>query len=304
LRLTAENLEKHCSDTETAERLGQFLQPLLSPTEEEAESRRVAPMEADPAESVLGETAREGWELVRHDQSLALITVPVPQEEATGLIGNCYSGSAGEETYDIGRDSRLTNGVCDVVSDVDGDGSEDYSSDGGSDSDSSDCSSDGGPRVRFNDLKDFDEDDEDSDAFSEMDSAPSSKGPNICLRRSERQEAAAGRHAAPPVTDVQFPSPLQAGHQDKNVTVTGSVSTVDLDTTGQNATASSSVGTVGAAGGIGGGLGAVGLAGQGQKNMRGQRKPAPQRPRKKLTAEERAAGRRNALQQPYRWDGI
>jgi hypothetical protein len=169
LRLTAENLEKHCSDTETAERLGQFLQPLLSPTEEEAESRRVAPMEADPAESVLGETAREGWELVRHDQSLALITIPVPQEEAAGLIGNCYSGSAGEETYDIGRDSRLTNGVCDVVSDVDGDGSEDVSSDG-SGSESSDSSSDDRPGVRFRDLAEFSASESDDEEWSQRES--------------------------------------------------------------------------------------------------------------------------------------
>jgi hypothetical protein len=166
LRLTAENLEKHCSDTETAERLGQFLQPLLSPTEEEAESRRVAPMEADPAESVLGETAAEGWEPVRHDKSLALNTVPVPQEEAAGLIGNCYSGSAGEVTYEVGRDSRLTSGICDVVSDVDGDGSEDVSSDG-SGSDSSDSSLDGGCGVRFRDLGDLSASDSDDEEWEQ-----------------------------------------------------------------------------------------------------------------------------------------
>ena len=156
MRLTEANLEKHCSDTEAAERLRQFIEPLLSPTEEEAESRPVAPMHADPAESILGETAREGWELVRHDRSLALNTLPVPQGEADGLSGKCYSGSADrKETYEVGLDARLTNGICDVVSDVDGDGSEDVSSDG-SCSDSSDSSSDGGGSgggVRFRDLE-------------------------------------------------------------------------------------------------------------------------------------------------------
>jgi len=162
MRLTEANLEKHCSDTEAAERLRQFIEPLLSPTEEEAESRPVAPMHADPAESVLGETAREGWELVRHDQSLALNTLPVPQGEADGLSGKCYSGSADrKETYEVGLDPRLTNGICDVVSDVDGDGSEDVSSDG-SCSDSSDSSSDGGGSgggLRFRDLEFPDSDD-------------------------------------------------------------------------------------------------------------------------------------------------
>uniref|UniRef100_A0A7S0MB41 Uncharacterized protein n=1 Tax=Cryptomonas curvata TaxID=233186 RepID=A0A7S0MB41_9CRYP len=137
--LTEANLEKHCGNSEMAERLNQLLKPLLSPTEEAAESRRV-PMEADPTESVLGETAREGWGLVRHDRSLVLNTIPVPQEEAAGLSGNCYSCSAGEKTYDAGRDSRLTNNICDVVSDVDGDGSDDDSSFDGS---GSDCSESG-----------------------------------------------------------------------------------------------------------------------------------------------------------------
>ena len=109
-------------------------------------------MDADPAESVLGETALDGWDLVRHDQSFALNTVPVPQEEAAGLTGVCYSASAGEVTYEVGKDSRLTNNQCDVVSDVDGDGSEDVSSDG-SCSDSSDASSDKGGGVIFRDFE-------------------------------------------------------------------------------------------------------------------------------------------------------
>jgi hypothetical protein len=106
------------------------------------------------------------------------------------------------------------------------------------------------------------------------------------------------------VTDVQFPSPFQAGHQDKNVTVTGSVSTVDLDTTGQNATASSSVRTAaGAAGGIGGGLGAACLAGQGQNEKKARKKLA-QRTRAKATPAEKAAKRKqkmsDGLKQLYR----
>jgi hypothetical protein len=268
LRLTRENLEKHC---DVAEGLNRFMEPLLSPTEVEAESRRDAPMEENPeAASGLGETVQAGWQRVQHDQSLALTTIPVPHDEADGLpTDRCYSGSACEKTYDIGRDSRLTNGVCDVVSDIDGDGSEDYSSDGGSDSDSSDCSSDGGPRVRFNDLEDFSEDDDDSDAFSDTDFAPSSKGSNIGLRRSERQEAA-------------------AGHQDKNVTVTGSASTADSDTTGQNA---ASIGSVGAAGGFGGGLGAAGLAKKGPNKISAA-KPKKKAVRTKMTAEAKEAKHR------------
>ena len=105
-------------------------------------------------------------EPVRHDKSLALNTVPVPQEEAAGLIGNCYSGSAGEVTYEVGRDSRLTSGICDVVSDVDGDGSEDVSSDG-SGSDSSDSSLDGGGGVRFRDLGDLSASDSDDEEWEQ-----------------------------------------------------------------------------------------------------------------------------------------
>ena len=198
-RLTAANLEKHCSDTEaTAKQLNQLIEPLLSPTEEAAESLRVAPMDADPADSVLGETAREGWGLVRHDRSLALNTVPVPQGEAAGLTGDCYSGSAGEETYEVGRDSRLTNGICDVVSDVDCDGSEDESSDG-SGSDSSDSSSDGGGGVLFRDLAEFSGSDDDEwrarasdadDADECDDGMPADDGDGCCAvgpgRRSVR----------------------------------------------------------------------------------------------------------------------
>jgi len=154
--LTTANLEQHCRDTDVAEGLNQLIEPLLSPTEEAAESLRVAPMEADPAVSVLGETAREGWEHVQHDQSFALSTIRVPPEQAGGLDGRCYSGSAGEMTYDAGKDRRLTNNICDVVSDVDGEGSEDVSSD------ASDCS-DGGGGPRFRDLAAFSESDEDEE---------------------------------------------------------------------------------------------------------------------------------------------
>ena len=173
--LTEANLEKHCGNSELAERLNQLMEPLLSPTEEKAEAGRDAPMEADPAGSCLGETARAGWECVRHDQSLALNTIPVPQEEADGLTGDYYSGPAGQKTYDVGRDSRLTNNICDVVSDVDGDGSDDDSS---FDGEGSDCSESGsvssesgsdssdsrpGPTVRFGEAE-FLPDDEECDA--------------------------------------------------------------------------------------------------------------------------------------------
>ena len=183
VNLTRENLEKHC---DVADGLNRLLEPLLSPTEVEDESRRDAPMDETPeAASGLGETVQAGWQRVEHDQSLALNSIPVPHDEADGLPADrCYAGSACKMTYDIGRDSRLTNGVCDVVSDIDGDGSEDYSSDGGSDSDSSDCSSDGGPRVRFDELEDFSEDDDDSDASCEVEIAPSCRGQNMCRTRS------------------------------------------------------------------------------------------------------------------------
>ena len=179
--------------------LKRLLEPLLSPTEEADESRRDAPMEENPeAAGGLGETVQAGWQRVQHDQSLALTSIPVPHGEADGLPeARCYSGSEFEQTYDIGRDSRLTNGVCDVVSDVDGDGSEDYSSDGGSDSDSSDCSSDGGPRVRFDDLEDFSEGDDDSDAFSDSNFTPRTGGQNISCRRSGRAAAGRGPNNSP-----------------------------------------------------------------------------------------------------------
>ncbi len=61
--------------------------------------------------------------------------------------------------YEVGRDSRLTNCICDVVFEVGGDGSEDASSDE-SGSESSDCSSDGGRDIRFQDLEDLSEDDD------------------------------------------------------------------------------------------------------------------------------------------------
>ncbi len=59
-QLKAANLEKHCSYKHMVERLNRLIEPLLSPTEEAAESRHVAPMETDQAESVLNETAGEG----------------------------------------------------------------------------------------------------------------------------------------------------------------------------------------------------------------------------------------------------
>jgi hypothetical protein len=191
LRLTRENLEKRC---DVADGLNRLLEPLLSPTEEAEESRRDAPMEENPeAAGGLGESVQAGWQRVQHDQSLGLTLIPVPHDEADGLPeARCYSGSACEKTYDIWRDSRLTNSVCDVVSDIDGDESEDYSSDGGTDSDSSDCSSDGGPRVRFDDLEDFSEGYDDSDAFSDSNFTPRTGGQNISCRRSER--AATGRN--------------------------------------------------------------------------------------------------------------
>jgi hypothetical protein len=158
-----------------AERLNQLLEPLLSPTEEKAESGRDAPMEADPAGSCLGETVRAGWERVLHDQSLALNAIPVPQEEADGLDGNCYSGLAGEKTYHVGRDLRLTNNIYEALSDIDGDGSDDDSSFDGSGSDcsesgsvssesGSDSASRPGATVRFGDAIFLSEEDEDSDS--------------------------------------------------------------------------------------------------------------------------------------------
>jgi len=292
LRLTRENLEKHC---DVADGLNRLLEPLLSPTEVEDESRRDAPMDETPeAASGLGETVQAGWQRVEHDQSLALNSIPVPHDEADGLPADrCYAGSACKMTYDIGRDSRLTNGVCDVVSDIDGDGSEDCSSDGGSDSDSSDCSSDGGPRVRFDELEDFSEDDDDSDASCEVEIAPSCRGQNMCRTRSEKE--AAGRHVAQSA----------AGQQDTVVPVTGSASTADSDNTGQNAKTAPLIRTVGAAGGIGEGLGAEGLARQVQNKGRTEpKKPAQRRPRPKQTAEQKAAKKREALHQIYRGDSI
>jgi hypothetical protein len=289
LRLTRENLEKHC---DVADGLNRLLEPLLSPTEAEDESRRDAPMDETPeAASGLGETVQAGWQRVEHDQSLALNSISVPHDEADGLPADrCYAGSACKMTYDIGRDSRLTNGVCDVVSDIDGDGSEDCSSDGGSDSDSSDCSSDGGPRVRFDELEDFSEDDDDSDASCEVEIAPSFRGQNMCRTRSEKE--AAGRHVAQSA----------AGQQDTVVPVTGSASTADSDNTGQNAKTAPLIRTVGAAGGIGEGLGAEGLARQVQNKERTE--PKKRRPRPRLTEEQKAAKRREALHRIYRDDSI
>jgi hypothetical protein len=292
LRLTRENLEKHC---DVADSLNRLLEPLLSTTEEVDESRRDTPIEEDlAAASGLGETVQAGWQRVQHDQSLALTSIPVPHDEADELtVGGCYSGSACEKTYDIGRDPRLTNGKCDVVSDIDGDGSEDCSSDGGSDSDSSDCSSDGGPRVRFGDLEDFSEDDDDSDAFSDSNSTPCSRDPNISCRRSERKAAV---------------------HHGSAVPVTGSVSSANSDTTGQHATAASLSRTVGAVCGIGGGLGAESLA-KDQNKKKVQRTPATanstaqgtikkKAPKQRKTAEEKEQEKRqkrsNALRDLFR----
>jgi len=291
VNLTRENLKKHC---DLADGLNRLLEPLLSPTEVEDESRRDAPMNESPeAASGLGETAQAGWQRVEHDQSLALNSIPVPHDEADGLPADrCYSDSArGEKTYDIGRDPRLTNGICDVVSDVDGDGSEDCSSDGGSDSDSSDCSSDGGPRVRFGDLEDFSEDDDDSD-FCGEEITPSWRDQDMYRTRSER--AVTGAH---PVTE--------AGHQDKagSAPMTGPAATADSDTTGENATAAPLIRTVGAAGdsGRGPGLGAAGSARPVQNNAK---KPAQRRSRPALTTEQRAAKRREALTLAFRDDSI
>jgi hypothetical protein len=250
--------------------------------------------ETPEAASGLGETVQAGWQRVEHDQSLALNSISVPHDEADGLPADrCYAGSACKMTYDIGRYSRLTNGVCDVVSDIDGDGSEDCSSDGGSDSDSSDCSSDGGPRVRFDELEDFSEDDDDSDASCEVEIAPSFRGQNMCRTRSEKE--AAGRHVAQSA----------AGQQDTVVPVTGSASTADSDNTGQTAKTAPLIRTVGAAGGIGEGLGAEGLARQVQNKERTEpKKPAQRRPRPRLTEEQKAAKRREALHRIYRGDSI
>ena len=142
-----------------------MLEPLLTRTEEEAESQPEATMEE---ESNLGETARPGWTRVLGDQ--VLTSIPVPTHEADALTGTCYSCSAGVTHYDAGGDSRLTNNIADVVSDIDGDGSEDCSSDGSdSDSSDSDCAADRGAGVRF-DAADFDDDDDD-DAEYEVDGA-------------------------------------------------------------------------------------------------------------------------------------
>ena len=153
-KLTAENLEKHCSNTNNSELdLNQLLEPLLTPTEEVAESQPEATMEE---ESNLGETARPGWTRVLGDQ--VLTSIPVPTHEADALTGTCYSCSAGVTHYDAGGDPRLTNNIADVVSDIDGDGSEDCSSDGSD----SDCAADRVAGVRF-DAADFDDDDDDAE---------------------------------------------------------------------------------------------------------------------------------------------
>jgi hypothetical protein len=231
---------------------------------------------------------------VQHDQSLALTSIPVPHDEAEGLTeARCYSGSACGKNYDIGRDSRLTNGVCDVVSDIDGDGSEDCSSDGGSDSDSSDCSSDGGPKARFDELDDFSEGDDDSDASFEVEIEPSCIGQNRSRTRSDKE--AARRHVAQSA----------AGQQDKVVPVTGSASTADSGNTGQNAKTAPLIRTVGAAGGIGEGLGAEGLARQVQSEERTvPKQPGQRRPRPKQTEEQKAKKKRAALQNIYRGNSI
>jgi hypothetical protein len=86
--------------------------------------------------------------------------------------------------------------------------------------------------------------------------------------------------------------------------VTGpqAVSSADSDTTGQHATAASLSGTAGAVGDIGGGLGAESrLATKGQNRVQGQmnnaaRQPAKRAQRKKVSEEERAKKRRDALQ--------
>jgi hypothetical protein len=88
--------------------------------------------------------------------------------------------------------------------------------------------------------------------------------------------------------------------------VTGlqAVSSADSDTTGQHATAASLSGTAGAVGDIGGGLGAGSrLATKGQNRVQGQmnnaarqNQPAKRAPRKKVSEEERAKKRRDALQ--------
>jgi len=292
LTLTRENLEKHC---DVADGLNRLLEPLLSPTEEVEESRRDAPMEENPeAAGGLGESVQAGWQRVQHDQSLALTSIPVPHDEAEGLPeARCYSGSACGKNYDIGRDSRLTNGVCDVVSDIDGDGSEDCSSDGGSDSDSSDCSSDGGRRVRFDELDDFSEGDDDSDASFGVEIEPSCIGQN--RRRTRSVEEAARRHVAQSA----------AGQQDKVVPVTGSASTADSGNTGPNAKKAPLIRTVGAAGGIGEGLGAEGLARQVQSEERTVPKQTVQRPsRPKQTADQKAKKKREALRLAFRNDSI
>jgi hypothetical protein len=102
------------------------------------------------------------------------------------------------------RDSRLTNGICDVVSDVDGDGSKDFSSDGSS-SESSDCSSesDGGPRARFSDLPEFSEDDDDSDALSDSEMAASTSADGSGQKRSKMPRPV--RHDAPSAAVYEFP---------------------------------------------------------------------------------------------------
>jgi hypothetical protein len=98
--------------------------------------------------------------------------------------------------------------------------------------------------------------------------------------------------------------------------VTGpqAVSSADSDTTGQHATAASLSGTAGAVGDIGGGLGAESrLATKGQNRVQGQmnnaerqNQPAKRAPKKKkVSEEERAKKRRDALQnERHRCGGI
>jgi hypothetical protein len=290
LRLTPENLEIHCCEAEMTECLNQLVAPLLSLTEEEDETQVNAPMEADTAQSFLGETTGEGWERVRHDQSLALNSVPVSQEEAEGLVGKCYSGPAGKVIYEVGRDSRLTNGICDVVSDVDGDGSEDASSDG-SGSESSDCSSDGGRDIPFQDLEDFSEDDdaeewdinaakgadacEDGEQTMEVDDCGGSCA-NVLARRATRNPSWTARDSAR--DEAEFP--LQFVTPGKGSAGAGSPSAEPKPSlsSGSNVGAECGQRSIG--------------AGLGKSKLQRKRGDGAGGRRRRLTAEEREEGNR------------
>ena len=126
--------------------------PLLSM--EEAEKELQDGSDLDQVAPCL-ETGSEGWVTVRHDSSKALEWVPCedPRDKGKPLDPWETISADGSVSVLVGRDTRLTNGIHDWLSDCSGKGSDD-----GSDSD------DGSePDARFADLGDFESDADDED---------------------------------------------------------------------------------------------------------------------------------------------